>query len=125
MIIGIGNDIVSVDRIKKVDERQRYFRERILTERELSAAAGNIERVAGYFAAKEAASKALGTGIGLVTWKDIEITYNEAGAPQLGFFGEAARLAALRGVQRIFVSISHERTYATAMVVLEGRDVCC
>lgn len=120
MIIGLGNDIVSVERIRKVDERQKNFRERILTDKECQAVHENIERMAGYFAAKEAASKALGTGIGRVSWHDMEITYTDLGAPQLSLSGEAEKIATERQVQRIFVSISHERTYATAVVILEA-----
>lgn len=123
MVVGIGIDSVLIERIRKVPDRlferictpeEREYCERFGTE-------GRHERYAGRFAAKEAVSKALGTGIAAgVNWTDIEVLPTSTGAPRAVLHGAAAlRLRALGG-ERIHVSISHDRATAVAMAVLEG-----
>ncbi|WP_047981042.1 holo-ACP synthase [Ornithinibacillus contaminans] len=117
MIKGIGIDIIELERIEKSLENKRFV-ERILTERErerfltISSHARKIEFVAGRFAAKEAFAKAMGTGIGKLSFQDIEIGNDENGAPFI--------TVALDEAMNIFVSITHSREYAVAQVVLEG-----
>ncbi len=118
-IVGLGTDVVSVERIKRAQERHEKFSERILRKNEIKYAAGRNERLAGFFAAKEATVKALGTGIGKVSWKDIEVSHTEAGAPHLLFYGSALLYAKELGVRHVHVSISHDRQYAVATVILE------
>lgn len=124
MIVGVGTDLVQIERIHRVLERQpQRFIERVLTphEREVCASKSNqAAYLAKRFAAKEAASKALGTGIGRVSWQDFEVRNNSAGAPELHLSGAAAiRLSELGG-QQVWLTMSDERDYVTAFVVLEG-----
>ena len=122
MIIGVGTDIVQVKRIGSVLERQgRAFAERILCERELAIFDSKKQQatyLAKRFAAKEAASKALGTGIGAVSWQDMEVSNNDAGAPQIRFTGNAAALFEALGAKQTLISLSDERAYVVAFVVL-------
>jgi len=116
MIIGIGIDIIELNRIEKMLDGKLKFMERVLTEEERSVASklkGNrlVEFVAGRFAAKEAYSKALGTGIGKeVSFLDIEIKNDDRGKPVLIANTE----------QIVHLSISHSREFAVAQVVLES-----
>ena len=118
----IGTDICSISRIRAAYERfgERFLR-RILTESErhyvLSNSKHVCSRLAGRFAAKEAAAKALGTGWYGLDWKEIEVTRLNSGEPQLKLHGRAVALAARRGLSRFELSISHEREYAVATVV--------
>ena len=124
MILGIGTDIVEISRIATALERQGdAFWERILApeeRREIKSAKRRVEYFAGRFAAKEAASKALGTGIGEVRVHDLIIFNNERGAPYLTLKGYAAELAEQMGIRKMHLSISHSEHYATATVIAEG-----
>lgn len=123
MIVGIGTDIVSVRRIAallaKYGER---FARRILSDRELGEfhrAGRPAALLARRFAAKEAVAKALGTGIRApFTFNTIEVRRRPHEAPRLHFLGDAARGAEERGIARAMLSISDERDYAVAFVVL-------
>lgn len=125
MIVGIGTDIVQRQRIEASLARLgESFAKRILAPLEMDEF--RLSRVqaaflAKRFAAKEAAGKALGTGIGRgVSFQHIIVSHNDDGAPVLLFTeGAAARLAALGG-SRCHISISDEAEYATAFVVLES-----
>lgn len=122
MVIGIGTDIVQVARIRAALERQgRSFAERVLCQAEL-ATFDNKNNKAAYlakrFAAKEAASKALGTGIGAISWHDFEITNDSAGAPHLELTGAALRKMEELNATRALLSISDERDFVVAFVVL-------
>jgi holo-[acyl-carrier protein] synthase len=115
MISGIGVDMTELDRIRKIIARQDRFPERILTSKEM-AVYNNLpekrraEYLAGRFAAKEAFSKAVGTGIGeKLSFQDIEIEKDELGKP---FISKPFK----KGVH---LSISHSREYAVAQVVIE------
>ncbi|SHN31932.1 holo-ACP synthase [Gracilibacillus kekensis] len=120
MIKGIGIDIVELDRIKEILERHPKMLDRLLTETEkeslhkLTAPQRKIEYVAGRFAAKEAFSKAWGTGIGKLRFVDIEITNNYAGAPVL-------KTKVLKN-EKCFISISHSQQYAVAQVIIESES---
>lgn len=118
-IVGLGTDVVSIERIRKVNKRHATFPQRILCTGEIEYAAGRVERLAGFFAAKEAAAKALGTGIGVVGWHDFNIIHDDSGAPYLVISGAAQLRAKELGVRHIHLSISHERQYAVATVILE------
>lgn len=116
MIIGIGIDIVELSRIKDILERKSSFYQRILSDNESEQFSKllekrKIEYLAGRFAAKEAFSKAFGTGIGApYQFTDIEVLNEENGKPFMKVEGVDAK---------IFVSISHSDSYAVAQVVLE------
>jgi holo-[acyl-carrier protein] synthase len=92
-----------------------------MTEREiayvLSQPAHLEQRIAGRFAAKEAASKTLGTGWNGVGWKEVEIMRSPSGEPKVHLHGRAATVAQSRGLDHWEVTISHEREYATATVI--------
>ncbi|PEY33609.1 holo-ACP synthase [Bacillus cereus] len=116
MIIGIGIDIIELNRIEKMLDGKLKFMDRVLTDGERSVAAelkGHrlVEFVAGRFAAKEAYSKAVGTGIGKeVSFLDIEIKNDDRGKPILTANTEHI----------VHLSISHSREFAVAQVVLES-----
>lgn len=125
MIVGLGTDIVEIVRIVATLERLGdAFARRILTPQEhaeFEASARRTTFLAKRFCIKEAAAKALGTGIGRgVSWQHMWVEHNDQGAPRLCFSGGAlARLQALGG-SRVHVSVSDEQAYATATVILEG-----
>ncbi len=126
MILGMGIDLASLDRIGAILERSgERFLERILTEGEKKQlpkqGRRRIEWVAGRFAAKEAASKALGTGIAAgITMKDIEILSSPEGCPRILLHGQAGERALAMGASRTHLSISHEKETACAVVILEN-----
>ncbi|WP_394128089.1 holo-ACP synthase [Vibrio hepatarius] len=124
-IVGLGTDIAEIERVEKALARSgEAFAKRILTEVELEIFAGLKQQgrfLAKRFAAKEAASKALGTGIALgVTFHDFTIANDELGAPKLSLSKKALELSELKGVNHIHLSISDERHYAMATVILEN-----
>ena len=125
MIIGIGTDIVEIARIKAAIERNgEDFLRRVYTAAELDEAGERIERLSGRWAAKEAAAKALGCGIGGgCAFTDVEISDAPSGAPTLRCQAPAAlRLKERCRNLRWHVSISHERAYAVATVIIEGDE---
>lgn len=123
MIIGIGTDIVQIDRMEASVQRfGEAFATRILHECEWQDFKANklpARFLAKRFAVKEAAAKALGTGFrqGL-QYKDIGITYDELGCPQLVFTGRGEDLKKAKNVTQTHVSIADEQQYAIAFVVL-------
>ena len=121
MILRTGVDLIEIARIAEVIARhgKRYL-ERIYTPAELEQLSGQVESLAGRFAAKEAAAKALGCGIGDVSWKDIEILGDEQNAPIMKLYGAAETRAGEIGLTNWSVSISHSMTHAVAFVVAIG-----
>ena len=125
MITGIGIDVVQNDRIR--ESIQRFgdrFLHRIYTEREIEYCSKCVQpeiHYAARFAAKEAAFKALGTGWAAgVKWKDIEIERLPSGKPELHLYGEALARASAAGVQRFYVSLTHDQLVSCAVVILEA-----
>jgi holo-[acyl-carrier protein] synthase len=126
MIIGVGIDILEIERIANVLQRQAGFLDRLFTQAEKELLKGKsgsrlAEYVAGRFAAKEAAAKAFGTGIGArLRFHDMEILPADNGKPVLNISSHAlARLHPECERLRIHMSISHSREYAVAQVILE------
>lgn len=119
MIRGVGCDVTDIRRIEPLAERERFL-QKVYTPRErLVIAAKGACAAAGLWAAKEAVSKALGTGFDGFGPRDVEICYTNRGAPEVQLHGGARdRLDAL-GAQQVHVSISHERTLAMAFAVVE------
>ena len=127
MIYGVGTDIVNIDRIQKIILKNREgFIKRVLTEHEQALFANKADSAAFFakrFAAKEAFSKALGTGIGrVVSFQDLTVRNNDNGKPHF-IPSEKLRLYLLeKGVKQAHLSISDENQYALAFVVLEAND---
>ena len=127
MILGIGTDLVEVARMEAALARHgRRFAERILTEPELAGFdddASPAHFLARRFAAKEACAKAFGTGFrdGL-SLRHIGVDHDALGRPLLALTGEAAIRAARLGVGASHLSLSDDRAYALAFVVLEGQS---
>ncbi|MDP4535420.1 holo-ACP synthase [Alkalimonas collagenimarina] len=123
-IAGLGTDIVQISRIERSLARSPTLAERVLTADELLvflAHAQPARFLAKRFAAKEAAAKALGTGIGRgVSWQQMHIDHDEFGAPLLVCTGYSQQLLEQRGVTRCWLTISDEQDYACATVVLES-----
>lgn len=120
-MIAAGIDLVEIDRIAAVINRHGWrFFERCFTLQEIIDADGSLEALAVRFAAKEAASKALGTGIGKVGWRDLEVVELPSGQPVLRLYGEAALAAAQLGLEQFAVSLTHTRVYAAAVVFAGG-----
>jgi holo-[acyl-carrier protein] synthase len=128
MILGIGIDLVEIERVAQLLARKRERAiARLFTKGEAGYAGRRAEparHLAARFAAKEAAFKALAgndlaRGIG---WQDIEVVVHGDGRPSLVLHGAAARRAAEMGVQHTFVSLTHSDVTAAAVVVLEGGE---
>ncbi|MDR3358159.1 MAG: holo-ACP synthase [Desulfovibrio sp.] len=123
MIIGLGVDIVEIPRIGRIYGRfgQRFL-EKIFTPEELDALPpASASALAGRFAAKEAAVKALGTGFSRgIGPRQIAIGHDSRGGPRITFLGRADERRGEIGVRRALLSISHERSMALAVVVLEA-----
>ncbi len=126
MIVGLGVDVMEVARIQAVLERHgQNFLDHVFTSSEQTGAPRSMAGAAAYYAgrwsAKEAVSKALGTGIGQdCLWTDIEILREECGRPTVRLRGAGLASARRLGVERWVLSISHERNLACASVVAEG-----
>lgn len=128
MIIGIGIDLVEVERVRAMLERHPVrARARLFTASEVDHCRQGrdpAESFAARFAAKEALFKALGTGLSEgASWRDVEVVSTDRGAPRLRLHGTTLRIAAERGVARTHVSLTHTRHLAGAYVVLEGGPV--
>lgn len=120
---GLGVDAVDVGRLRRAIERRPALAQRVFTDDERAYAGRAADpgpRLAARFAAKEALFKALGVGIGAVSWRDVEVVRDEAGAPGLSLRGRAAERAAARGVDRWHVSLTHTDALAVAAVVGES-----
>jgi holo-[acyl-carrier protein] synthase len=125
MIKGIGTDLVEIARIELSLSRwgDRFCR-KILDESEMEGFKRSVKKahfLAKRFAAKEAASKALGTGMRQgVTFQQLRVSHNDSGAPFIVFTGKAQQLATSMGVEVAHLSISDEQSYALAFVILSG-----
>jgi holo-[acyl-carrier protein] synthase len=122
-ILGLGLDLVDVERLRKaLDRSGDRFARRVFTVGEQAYCTAKADPVAFYaarFAAKEAVAKAFGTGIGAaIGWLDIEVVRNSAGVPGILLSGKGALLAAQRGVTRVLLSLTHSGGMAAASVVL-------
>lgn len=124
-VIGIGVDLVECARIQhSLDRFGEKFLHRVFTEGEIAYSMSMkfpARHLAARFAAKEAVSKAFGTGIGKsMGWRDIDICKKPSGEPFLVFAGGAEKLAKERGVSNALITLSHSDEHAVATIVLEG-----
>ncbi|HEY0797599.1 MAG TPA: holo-ACP synthase [Candidatus Baltobacteraceae bacterium] len=119
MIVGMGIDLAEVERYRFTPEMLARFARKVYTEEEMHYAQRKrnwAERLAGFFAAKEATRKAFGHAI---PWREVGVTHAASGKPEIVLHGAAANLLALRGITTIHLSITHTENTAAAVVVLE------
>ncbi len=121
MIVGIGNDIIEIERIEKAISKEG-FKNKIYTQRELKniEKRGNrTETYAGIFSAKEAISKAIGTGVREFSLTDLEILNDDLGKPHVVVSEKLDKILKTKKEDyQIEISISHSRKYATAMAII-------
>lgn len=121
MVLGIGTDLLEIERIRKSIQRKAFLR-RIFTEKEICFASGkkrSAEIFSGTFSSKEAVSKALGTGFREFGFVDIEILRDEWGKPFVQLYNKAKERAEALGVKKIHLSISHTDTHCVTFCVME------
>jgi holo-[acyl-carrier protein] synthase len=116
VIVGVGVDVVALERFAESLDRTPNLKDRLFTAAEHDAP---IATLAGTFAAKEAVAKALGAPPGLA-WHDVEVRHDELGRPYLEVKGTVADAALDKGIERWHVSISHDGGIATAIVIAES-----
>lgn len=119
MIVGIGLDLAEVARYRFDEAALAWFARKIYTEEEFAYAmrkANWSERLAGFFAAKEATRKAFGHAI---PWRQVGVTHELSGKPTIRFYGNAEQLPDRRGITRLHLTITHTKAIAAAVVILE------
>jgi holo-[acyl-carrier protein] synthase len=119
MILGIGIDLAEVERYRFGPRELEWFARKVYTEEEMRYAMRKrhwAERLAGFYAAKEATRKAFGHAI---PWRWIGVEHKPSGAPTIEFFGKAIELPKRRGVTSIHLTITHSAKTAAAVVILE------
>src|SRR4051812_19812267 len=124
-VVGIGVDLVECERIQhSLDRFGERFLKRVFTDGEIAYSMSMkfpARHLAARFAAKEAVSKAFGTGIGKsMGWRDIDVRKKDSGEPYLVFSDGAEKLATERNLKQAVISLSHTDNHAVAMVVLES-----
>lgn len=123
MIYGLGIDLVEINRIKETIERfGERFLDRVFTKREIGywkTHKNRYEHLAGRFAAKEALLKAISTSWPKVSFTDVEVVNTRSGSPKIGVQGRAKDLLDKLNLRNIFLTISHTKDYATAVVIIE------
>jgi len=118
MGLSVGVDIIEIERIEGVLRRHgQRFLQRVYTPAERAYCRGRVSELAARFAAKEAVSKALGTGLRGIAWREMEILGDERGKPLVHLHGRAKARAEELGLCEFAVSLSHSRDYAVAFVV--------
>ena len=120
MILGMGIDLAEVERYRFAERELAWFARKIYTEEEMAYAMRKRhwpERLAGFFAAKEATRKAFGHAI---PWRWVGVSHERSGKPIIQLFGKAERLIAARNVTNIHLTITHTAATAAAVVILEG-----
>jgi holo-[acyl-carrier protein] synthase len=123
MVIGVGVDVVEIERFRTVLARTPTLRERVFTAAELEYVAPRLDPVpslAARFAAREAVMKSLGLGLGAFGYHDVSVDIADGGAPSLIVTGKAAKLAEQRRVVAFHLSLSHDGPVAVAVVVADG-----
>jgi len=124
MLIGVGTDLIEIDRIRRAISRHSRFLERVFTREELDLFENrgmDMASIAANFAGKEAVLKVLGTGITGLSWKDIEILRETTGKPYIRLTGAAAVLAEQLEIDEILISLSHSKTHALAFATGQRR----
>lgn len=122
MIIGIGMDMIEIDRVIRACEKERFLR-KYFTGDEVKLILADRKKAAGNFAVKEAVVKMFGTGFGRIKPAEIEVLRDGLGKPYVNLSGEAIVFAGQLGIQTVHVSISNTKKYASAFVVGESVDI--
>ena len=122
MIVGIGTDLIELDRIEKAC-KNIHFLERVFTERERELGTNSIQSLAGNFAVKESVVKAFGTGFRGIEFQEIEVLRDELGKPYILLYGKAKEKQKELGISKLHVSITNTKQYAMAFVVGESGEV--
>jgi len=124
MILGIGTDLIEVQRVAEKMEKKAGFKELVFSENEIAYCEGmafKYEHYAARFAAKEAFLKAIGTGwVSGTAFNEIEIYHDAEGKPGIRFSGTTAQTVKAMNTGRIHVSLSHLKSMACAMVIIEA-----
>ncbi|HOQ16861.1 MAG TPA: holo-ACP synthase [Defluviitaleaceae bacterium] len=123
MVIGIGTDIIEIKRIEEAVKKNSNFMKKCFTAREqelFESKKNNLHTIAGTFAAKEAVSKALGTGFAKFELKDIEIVRDEKGKPCVLLHNKAKEIMEQLMISEILLTISHSREYAIAYALAQN-----
>ncbi len=124
-MISTGVDIVEIERIGRACRRwEERFLQRVYTPSERSLCRGRVPELAARFAGKEAMSKALGTGLVGVSWREMEVLADALGKPFVVLHGRAAKRAETLGLAEFAISLSHSKDLAIALVVAgsNGKD---
>ena len=122
--IVVGVDLIEIPRIQRsLDDFGERFLNRVYTENERARYRNRVSELAARFAAKEAISKALGTGIRGIRWRDMEVLSNRRGKPIVVLHGTSAERAKLLGITDFDISLTHSRTDAMAFVVGFRADI--
>lgn len=116
MVVGIGTDIIEVERVKKACGHPSFLK-RIYTKRELELIEAHLSKAVTNFAVKEAVSKMLGTGFTKVAPIEIEVLRKETGQPYVNLYGEAYKRMKELNIDEILVTISDTKEYAVAYVI--------
>jgi holo-[acyl-carrier protein] synthase len=120
VIVGVGLDVAHVSRYRFGERELAWFARKVYTEREMAYAMRKRnwpERLAGFFAAKEATRKAFGHAI---PWRSVAVGHERSGKPVIELLGWAERLTRDRGVRTIHLTITHSAEVAAAVVILES-----
>ncbi|WP_270647843.1 holo-ACP synthase [Paeniclostridium hominis] len=124
-ILDIGIDIVEIERVEKALQRNKKFLDKLFTKEEIDyfkSKGLKTETIAGNFSAKEAISKALGTGIRNFNFKDIEILRDKKGKPIVKTYNNLREICIDYNVLEIKVSISHSKNYAVANAIVMVKE---
>lgn len=119
MIVGIGMDLAEVERYRFDEQKLAWFARKVYTDEEMRYAMRKRnwpERLAGFFAAKEATRKAFGHAI---PWRWVGVSHERSGKPIVRLYGKAEGLIAAREVSLVHLTITHTETMAAAVVILE------
>ncbi|MFT4145344.1 MAG: holo-ACP synthase [Mobilitalea sp.] len=119
MIIGIGVDLIEIDRVEKAYQKAA-FQKKYFTQREIEFIGMDYKKAAGNFAVKEAVAKMFGTGFRGFAPIDVEVLRDEQGKPYVNLIARAQELAKAREIKRVHVSISNVKEYANAFVIGEA-----
>jgi holo-[acyl-carrier protein] synthase len=126
VVVGVGVDVVDIERFRGVLARTPAMRDRLFTDAELAYVAPRLDPIpslAARFAAREAMMKALGLGLGAFGFHEVSVHVADGGAPSLIVTGRAAELAAARSVEAFHLSLSHDGPVAIAVVVADASVV--